>query len=211
MFSMFLAMCNHPDRDRYISPTKFVDFFTQLYMKRQKLLRDMLSKVADDMETIQDLIDAENNRDTKQGLLAQKRRLNQLLRQLKAMTRRVSFTVQAGKEYVRHNENNPADPGGHNGSQGSVDVAETEKADTADRISAINNLLSNRIKMRTAVLPLKRQILGQTYGLSGDAMQQTVESATWQLKMELNELDVMRLDDNGAIMEASSAAATGRA
>ena len=211
MFSMFLAMCNHPDRDRYISPTKFVDFFTQLYMKRQKLLRDMLGKVADDMETIQDLIDAENNRDTKQGLLAQKRRLNQLLRQLKAMTRRVSFTVQAGKEYVRHNENNPADPGGHNGSQGSVDVAETEKADTADRISAINNLLSNRIKMRTAVLPLKRQILGQTYGLSGDAMQQTVESATWQLKMELNELDVMRLDDNGAIMEASSAATTGRA
>ena len=74
-----------------------------------------------------------------------------------------------------------------------------DKGETTGRISAINELLSARIKKRTAILPLKRQILGETYGLSGDAMQQTVETATWQLKMELNELDAMRLDEEGAI------------
>ena len=79
------------------------------------------------------------------------------------------------------------------------DSGDDDKGETTGRISAINELLSARIKKRTAILPLKRQILGETYGLSGDAMQQTVETATWQLKMELNELDAMRLDEEGAI------------
>lgn len=194
MFNMFLAMCNDPDTDRYISPTKFVDFFTSLYLKRLKLLRDMLWKVSEDQETMQGLIDQEVVRETRQGLVSQKRRLGELLHQVKAMTRRVSFTVQAGREYVRHNR-----LGGEAVTDPAEDAPLDDKGETTGRISAINELLSARIKKRTAILPLKRQILGETYGLSGDAMQQTVETATWQLKMELNELDAMRLDEEGAI------------
>ena len=151
----------------------------------------MLRKVTEDQETIQGLIDQENVREAKQNLIIQKRRLSELLQQVKTMTRRVSFTVQAGKEYVRHN--------GNREEKEANEASLHDKEDTTNRISAINELLTSRIKKRSAILPLKRQILGQTYGLSGDAMQQTVESATWQLKMELNELDVMRLDADGAI------------
>ena len=154
----------------------------------------MLWKVSEDQETMQGLIDQEVVRETRQGLVSQKRRLGELLHQVKAMTRRVSFTVQAGREYVRHNR-----LGGEAVTDPTEDAPLDDKGETTGRISAINELLSARIKKRTAILPLKRQILGETYGLSGDAMQQTVETATWQLKMELNELDAMRLDEEGAI------------